>query len=360
MIRIKSASFDYGYYLEDETIVIHEPLNPMVCGSLKMELYNTTSGYVELLDLWIDQAGNKIEGNVVIDTMNKTLLKLNEFERWQAQTIDYYINISTPNPTIHPPYIIPFQVAYIPCRIEEISHSFMKDVKHKFPSDRKEEAFLFPVIETTPDCGYEPVITTYWSDNSQSLPPGMIDWEYDKNKDRMFYYFNAVDKAEEGEYMVTIRVDYPTDPFYFFDDSWEWMLTNEFLGYPSTNMRIPNYDMSVFPDVIRLNVGDVLETTTGPASLDTAAVNIDVYIKGEWEKFLQYEIDDETWEIKLTFNAVSTDFLGEHQLRIEMVDNSSDNDRGKPEDEQSHILMNRYVITIIVSAKPIVVNIIQE
>lgn len=82
MIRIKRAAIEYEYFDEDGNAVFHKIKSPLACGDLTMELVNTTTGYVELEDLWINQKANKIEGFVIIDTMNKTLLRLDEFERW--------------------------------------------------------------------------------------------------------------------------------------------------------------------------------------------------------------------------------------------------------------------------------------
>ena len=72
---------------------------------------------------------------------------------------------------------------------------------------------------------------------------------------------------------------------------------------------------------------------TGPGSIDAASVQVSVKSRGDWSRFILYEINEETQEVSFKIDAYSELFQGQHEIRIELVDNSADTAEGKPIEE---------------------------
>lgn len=59
---------------------------------------------------------------------------------------------------------------------------------------------VFPIFYTEPECGYEPVVSTYWAADPDELPPGVEDVEYNEGQEMFLWTINPWFPEDEGEY----------------------------------------------------------------------------------------------------------------------------------------------------------------
>lgn len=195
-----------------------------------------------------------------------------------------------------------------------------------------------PKFKKSPPCPYADIVTSRWV-NGSDFDPCCVNFTFTGTK--MIWTVNVTNSKFAGMHEVQIlyRADSPIQ--YFTYNTWRWWLKLRFIYFPSTNIEKPKYvDETLIPkDAFRMKIGDKEEVYTGPASIDTALVEVKVVSKTPWDKgFIAFEIDQSTHAVTLKISPKTIDFIGSHEVKIILYDNSGETAAGRIENELEKIL----------------------